>query len=104
MSKKFLTVANQTIRVSINIEQIVIGITYATGADADGVGGGKCLVIESLNGKVYLIGTKKAILAYTDGRPISSCELQVVLETEEATNEAIKVWEEATMQGKYHVR
>ena len=96
MSKKFLTVANQSIRVSINIEQIVIGITYTTGADADGVGGGKCLVIESLNGKFYLIGTKKAILEFMDGRGNSSRELQVVLETEEAAEEVIKVWEEAT--------
>ena len=96
MSKKFLTVANQTIRVSINIEQIVIGITYATGADSDGVGGSKCLVIESLNGKFYLIGTKKAILGFMDGRGNSSRELQVVLETEEAAEEVIKAWEEVT--------
>ena len=96
MSKKFLTVANQSIRVSINIGQIVIGITYTTGADSDGVGGSKCLVIESLNGKFYLIGTKKAILEYMDGRGNSSRELQVVLESEDATNEVIKAWEEAT--------
>ena len=99
MSKKFLTVANQTIRALINIEQIVIGITYTTGADADadGVGGRKCLVIESLNGKFYLIGTKKAISEFMDGRRNSSHEFQVVLESEEATNEVIKAWEEATM-------
>ena len=97
MSKKFLTVANQTIRVSINIMQIVIGITYTTGADADGVGGVKCLVLESLNGKFYLIGTKKAISEFMDGRRNSSHEFQVVLESEEATNEVIKAWEEATM-------
>ena len=96
MSKKFLTVANQTIRVSINIEQIVIGITYTTGADSDGVGGSKCLVIESLNGKFYLIGTKEAILGFMDGRRNSSNELQVVIETEETAEEVIKVWEEAT--------
>ena len=96
MSKKFLTVANQSIRVSINIEQIVIGITYTTGADSDGVGGGKCLVIESLNGKFYLIGTKKAILEYMDGRGNSSRELQVELESEDDTNEVIKAWEEVT--------
>ena len=96
MSKKFLTVANQSIRVSINIEQIVIGITYTTGADDDGVGGGKCLVIESLNGKFYLIGTKKAILEFMDGRGNSSNEFQVVLESEDATNEVIKAWENAT--------
>ena len=96
MSKKFLTVANQSIRVSINIEQIVIGMTYSTGADDDGVGGGKCLVIESLNGKFYLIGTKNAIFEYMDGRGNSSRELQVVLETEETTEEVIKAWEEAT--------
>ena len=96
MSKKFLTVANQSIRVSINLDQIVIGITYTTGADADGVGGGKCLVIESLNGKFYLIGTKKAILGFMDGRGNSSRELQVVLDTEETTNEVIKEWGEAT--------
>ena len=96
MSKKFLTVANQSIRVSINIEQIVIGITYTTGADSDGVGGSKCLVIESLNGKFYLIGTKKAILEFMDGRGNSSNEFQVVLETEDATNEVIKAWENAT--------
>lgn len=98
MSKKFLTVANQTIRVSINIEQIVIWTTYTTGADADGVGGGggKCLVLESLNGKFYLIGTKKAILEFMDGRSNSSRELQVVLDTEETAEEVIKAWEEAT--------
>ena len=96
MSKKFLTVANQSIRVSINIGQIVIGITYTTGADSDGVGGSKCLVIESLNGKFYLIGTKEAILEFMDGRGNSSQELQVVLETEDATNEVIKAWENAT--------
>ena len=96
MSKKFLTVANQSIRVSINIEQIVIGITYTTGADSDGVGGSKCLVIESLNGKFYLIGTKEAILGFMDGRRNSSNELQVVLESEDATNEVIKAWENAT--------
>ena len=96
MRNKFLTVANQSIRVSINIEQIVIGITYTTGADADGVGGSKCLVIESLNGKFYLIGTKKAILEFMDGRGNSSRELQVVLETEEAAEEVIKALEEAT--------
>ena len=96
MSKKFLTVANQSIRVSINIEQIVIGITYTTGADSDGVGGGKCLVIESLNGKFYLIGTKKAIFGFMDGRRNSSNEFQVVLESEDATNEVIKAWENAT--------
>ena len=96
MSKKFLTVANQSIRVSINLDQIVIVITYTTGADADGVGGGKCLVIESLNGKFYLIGTKKAILGFMDGRGNSSRELQVVLDTEETTNEVIKEWGEAT--------
>ena len=96
MSKKFLTVANQSIRVSINIEQIVIGITYTTGADSDGVGGGKCLVIESLNGKFYLIGTKEAMLEYMDGRGTNSREFKIVLETEEATSEVIKAWEEAT--------
>ena len=97
MSKKFLTVANQTVKVVINIEQIVIGITYTTGADADGVGGGKCLVIESLNGKFYLIGTTKTILEFMDGRGNSSRELQVVLETEQDTIEVIKALEEATM-------
>ena len=96
MSKKFLTVANQTIRVLINIEQIVIGITYVTGADADGVGGGKCLVIESLNGKFSIIGVKKAILEFMDGRRNSSQELQVELESEETAEEFIKAWEEVT--------
>ena len=96
MSKKFLTVANQSIRVSINIEQIVIGITYTTGADADGVGGGKCLVIESFNGKFYLIGAKKAILGFMDGRGNSSNEVKVVMETEQDTIEVINALEEAT--------
>ena len=96
MSKKFLTVANQTIRVLINLEQIVIGITYVTGADSDGVGGGKCLVIESLNGKFYIIGVKKAILEFMDGRRNSSQELPVELESEETAEEFIKALEEAT--------
>ena len=96
MSKKFLTVANQSIRVSINIEQFVIGITYTTGEDYDGVGGGKCLVIESLNGKFYLIGTKEAILEYMDERGNSSRDYKVELETEQATTEVINAWEAAT--------
>lgn len=96
MCKKFLTVANQTIRVSINIEQIVIGVIYCTGKDADGVGGVKCLELELQNGKFYLIGTKAAILEYTDGRADSSRDYKIVLDTEESTEEVITTLENAT--------
>jgi len=95
MSKKFLTVANQQVKVVINLEHIIVGITYCTGKDADGVGGVKCLELELQNGKFYLIGTKAAILEYTDGRANNSRDYKIVLETEEATEEVITTWETA---------
>ena len=96
MCKKFLTVANQQVKVVINLDNVIVGITYCTGKDDDGVGGGKCLELENLNGKFYLIGTKAAILEYTDGRANNSRDYKIVLDTEESTEEVIKAWENAT--------
>ena len=95
MCKKFLTVANQQVKVVINLEHVIVGITYCTGKDAEGVGG-KCLELELQNGKFYLIGTKAAILEYTDGRANNSRDYKIVLDTEESTEEVITAWETAT--------
>ena len=89
MSKKFLTVDNQTVKAVISVGHVIVGITYRTSC-------GQCLEIESLNGKFYLIGTKEAILEYMDGRGTNSRECKIVLESEDATNEVIKAWENAT--------
>ena len=51
MSKKFLTVDNQTVKAVISVDHVIVGITYRTSC-------GQCLEIESLYGKFYLIGTK----------------------------------------------
>lgn len=88
-SKKFLTVANQTVKAVISVGHVIVGITYRTSC-------GQCLEIESLNGKFYLIGTKGAILEFMDGRGTSSREFKVVLETEQDTTEVINAWEAAT--------
>ena len=89
MSKKFLTVDNQTVKVVISVGHVIVGITYRTSC-------GQCLELESQNGTFYIIGTKDAILEYMDERGNSSRDYKVELETEQATNEVIKVWEEVT--------
>ena len=89
MCKKFLTVANQQVKVVINVGRVVVGITYYTPC-------GKCLELELQNGKFYIIGTKPAILEYMYGRANSSQDFRVVRETEEATEEVIQAWENAT--------
>ena len=89
MRKKFLTVDNQTVKVVISVGHVIVGITYRTSC-------GQCLELESQNGTFYIIGTKDAILEYMDDRGNSSRDYRVELETEQATTEVIKVWEEAT--------
>ena len=96
MCKKFLTVANQQVKVVINLEHVIVGITYCTGKDADGVGGEKCLELEASNGKFYLIGTKAAILEYMDGRANNSRDYEILQCPEQSTEELITAWENAT--------
>ena len=96
MRKKFLTVANQTIRVSINIGQIVIGVSYCTGKDADGVGGGKCSTFELSNGMIYNVGAKKGLAYIRGGKGKLAKEFDIEVETMEVVEELITAWENAT--------